>query len=200
MADLLFRVSRTAIIKKGKVDEHRLREVFDDVCGAHCVSMHVEYDKRNDTTRVLLSPCRTIEEFTQDKNGDQINYRTLFEVDKSIMSSIAKSLGGYDAFVQKVWMPYKKTRAKGSVVLPSINERGDCVTFELLLNSCKLEGKKPMTSTARNRTMKKANSFLVEYFAEQAEHCKSSRSIAKTLDELSLIVAEALSVDEKAAI
>ena len=188
MADLILSVSRTVIQVKGKiVNQKGLHEVFDEACDGRLASMHLSYNKKEDLTKILLSPCRVVEEFTQDDQGKQLNCRTVFMVDKSIMHDIIKECGDKDAFIEKVWMPYKKARTEDNITLPAVFERADCFSFELL--SCNLrKGSKIATTAFRNRTMGAAKVFFLELFAERAEDAKKSKPSARLLDELSTII------------
>lgn len=198
MADLLIlSVSRTVIQVRGEiVDKQSLHEVFDEACNGRLASMHLSYDKKDDLTRILLSPCRVTEEFTQDEEGKQLNCRTLFAVDKSIMHDLIKEYGSKDAFIERVWMPYKKSHTSDNIALPAIIERSDCFSFELLsCDSCK--GSKVATTSFRNRTMGAAKRFFLELFAEKAENAKKTKPSAGLLDELSMIIDEAACDSEK---
>lgn len=197
MADLILFVSRTVIKAKGKIiDQKGLHEVFDEACDGRLASMHLDYDKKDDLTRILLSPCRVTEEFTQDDQGNQLNCRTIFMVDKSIMHGIMKECGGKDAFIEKVWMPYKKARTEDNIILPAVLERADWYEFELL--SCNLRrGSKNATTAFRNRTMEATKVFFLELFAKRAEDAKKIKPSARLLDELSMIIGEAAYDSEK---
>lgn len=197
MADLILFVSRTVIKAKGKIiDQKGLHEVFDEACDGRLASMHLDYDKKDDLTRILLSPCRVTEEFTQDDQGKQLNCRTIFMVDKSIMHGVIKECGGKDAFIEKVWMPYKKARTEDNIILPVVLERADWYEFELL--SCNLrKGSKKATTAFRNRTMEATKVFFLELFAKRAEDAKKSKLPARLLDELSMIIGEAAYDSEK---
>ena len=191
MADLILFVSRTVIQVKGKiVNQKGLHEVFDEACDGRLASMHLSYNKKEDVTKILLSPCRIVEEFTQDDQGKQLNCRTVFMVDKSIMHDIIKEYGDKDDFIEKVWMPYKKARTEDNIALPTVFERADCFSFELL--SCSLrKGSKIATTAFRNRTMGATKIFFLELFAKRAEDAKKSKPSARLLDELSTIISEA---------
>lgn len=197
MADLILSVSRTVIQVKGEiVDKQGLHEVFDEACNGRLASMHLNYDKKDDLTRILLSPCRVTEEFTQDDQGDQLNYRTIFMVDKSIMHDVIRTYSSRDAFIEKVWMPYKKARTEDNITLPAVFEKADCFSFELL--SCSLrKGSKKATTAFRNRTMGAAKVFFLELFAKRAKDAKKSKPSARLLDELSMIIGEAAYDSEK---
>ena len=197
MADLILSVSRTVIQVRGEiVDKQGLHEVFDEACNGRLASMHLNYDKKDDLTRILLSPCRVTEEFTQDDQGDQLNYRTIFMVDKSIMHDVIRTYGGRDAFIERVWMPYKKAQTRDNIALPDVIEKSDCFLFELLsCSSCK--GSKVATTAFRNRAMAAAKRFFLELFAEKAECTKKSKPSARLLDELSMIIDEAACDSEK---
>lgn len=197
MADLILFVSRTVIQVKGEiVDKKSLHEVFDEACDGRLASMHLNYNKKKDLTRILLSPCRVIEEFTQDEEGKQLNCRTLFAVDKSIMHDLIKEYGDKDAFIERVWMPYKKSHTSDNIVLPSIIEGSDCFSFELLSSdSCK--GSKVATTAFRNRTMGATKRFFLELFAKKAENAKKTKPSAGLLDELSIVIDEAVCNSEK---
>ena len=197
MADLILSVSRTVIQVKGKIiNQKGLHEVFDEACGGRLASMHLSYNKKEDITKILLSPCRVVEEFTQDNQGKQLNCRTTFIVDKSIMHDIIKECGDKDAFIEKVWMPYKKARTEDNIALPVVFEKADCFSFELL--SCSLrKGSKKATTAFRNRTMGAAKVFFLELFAKRAKDAKKSKPSARLLDELSMIIGEAAYDSEK---
>lgn len=197
MADLVLFVSRTVIKVKGKIiDQKGLHEVFDEACDGRLASMHLDYDKKDDLTRILLSPCRVTEEFTQDDQGKQLDCRTVFMVDKGIMHGIIKECGGKNAFIQTVWMPYKKAKTEGNIILPDVLERADWYEFELL--SCnQRKGLKIATTAFRNRTMAAAKRFFLELFAEKAECAKKSKPSARLLDDLSMIIGEAAYDSEK---
>jgi hypothetical protein len=199
MANLL-NVSRSIVTVSGTIaNEARLFAIFDELCDGRCVSMHIKYDRRSDSSKIILSPCRAFKEYTKGPDGEQLNYRTCFEVDKAVMANIAKRLGGdKNAFIGRVWMPFKKANTHENVVLPSLVERSNCVAFELLSNNT--YRKRTVGSPARNKHMERAESFLIEYFAIQAEHCRLSKPAARILNELSMAIAEAVSEDEKAAI
>lgn len=197
MADLILSVSRTVIQVKGKIiNQKGLHEVFDEACDGRLASMHLSYNKKEDITKILLSPCRVVEEFTQDDQGKQLNYRTTFIVDKSIMHDIIKECGDKDAFIEKVWMPYKKARTEDNIALPAVFEKADCFSFKLL--SCSLrKGSKKATTAFRNRTMGAAKVFFLELFAKRAKDAKKSKPSARLLDELSMIIGEAAYDSEK---
>ncbi len=185
------RVSRTRIKKRGKIEEDELREVFDKVCDGRRISMIVEYDKKKDMTTVILSPCVITDEFVKDKQGDDLNWRSVFEVDKDVMNNLLNEHGGEEWFIEKVWMPFKKTRTKKNIVLPHIQEGADCASFEILSNDTYVKGGVRFANTNfRNRTMKETKHFFQEYFAEQLEGRKVAKTpTTKCLDELSAAIA-----------
>ncbi len=52
------RIDKTEIMLNGEVPAYKLKEVFDEVCGEHLLSMKTSYDRESDMTRVLIYPCR----------------------------------------------------------------------------------------------------------------------------------------------
>jgi hypothetical protein len=120
------KVSRTRIQKRGRIKDDELRKVFDDVCDGRRVSMIVEYDRKKNVTTVILSQCVITDEFIKDSQGEDVNWRSVFEVDKDVMSNLLKEQWGEERFIEKVWMPFKKTRTKKNIVLPHIQEGADC--------------------------------------------------------------------------
>lgn len=191
-------VSRTKIQVKGDIiDQQELHRVFDETCDGRLASMFISYDKTDDLTTVLLVPIRLTEEFIADNNGEQVNYRTVYKVDKCLMKKVFKDIGGDgETFIHKVWMPFKKNHTKDNVVLPKITETADCYTFELL--SCDMRrGSKVATTTFRNRNMREAKYYLVHYFAPFGEQLKASKPAAALLTELSLVMDDVLCDSEK---
>ena len=193
MADLILSVSRTVIQVRGEiVDKRGLHEVFDEACDGRLASMHLNYDKKDDLTRILLSPCRVTEEFTQDDQGDQSGPWAA----GLLLPDVIRTYGSRDAFIERVWMPYKKAQTRDNIALPDVIEKSDCFLFELLsCDSCK--GSKVATTAFRNRTMAAAKRFFLELFAEKAECTKKSKPSARLLDELSMIIDEAACDSEK---
>ena len=188
MADL-FEVSRTKIICNGKLDSAALQKVFDEACAGRRASMMVSYDKQQ--TRVLLSPMLITDEVVKDNDGNDLNCRTRFQLDKGVMSETQKRLGSKNAFIDKVWMPYKKVQTQGNLVLPALFEKSDHIAFELLsCDTYQNESVRTASTSFRNRTMKAAKFYLAEYFARQAELCKASKPAARMLDEISMALAD----------
>lgn len=195
---IIHEATRTKISVKGDVvDPKELQEVFDKACGGRLASMHISYDKTNDLTTLLLAPCRITEEFIADEDGEQLNYRAVYEIDKCVMQIVFKRFGcDANTFIDKVWMPYKKAQTQNSVVLPRLAESSDCYTFELL--SCETRrGTKPATTSFRNRTMKAAKYFFMEFFAPYAERAKPSKPVAALLNELSYVMDDAICNSDK---
>lgn len=185
------KVSRTRIQKRGRIKEDELRRVFDEVCDGHRVSMIVEYDRKKNVTTVILSPCVITDEFIKDSQGEDVNWRSVFEVDKDVMSNLLKEQGGEERFIEKVWMPFKKTQTKKNIVLPHIQEEADCASFEILSNETYFNGSVRFANTNfRNKTMRVTKHFFQEYFAEQLEGRKVAKTpTTKCLDELSAAIA-----------
>lgn len=196
MTEIIHEITRTRITVKGVVDAKGLQKVFDKACEGRLASMLINYDKASDLTTVLLSPCRITEEFCADNDGQSINNRTVYQIDKSIMKEIFKRREcNEESFISKVWMPFKKSKTEDSIVLPRLTEVSNCYTFELL--SCGARrGSKAATAAFRNRTMKAAKHYFMEIFATYAEKAKPSKPAATLLNELSCTIDDAICSSE----
>ena len=198
MADFtIISVTRTVVLIKGEiVDQQELNEVFDEACDGRLASMSISYDKVNDLTRILLTPCRITEEFVSDEDGKDVNVCTVYEVDKSIMKSIQKRFGGTNAFADRVWKPYMKAQAQDNITLDEYKECSDCYTFKLRSSDTR-KGTKVATTSFRNRNMMSAKFFITEFLAPFAEKARPSKPAARLLTELSMKVSEAACDCEK---
>ncbi len=204
MADVL-KATRTTVHVSGILTENEkevIREIFEEERGNCTVMMTISYDNRDDITTILLSPCQYREEKCDDGQKSHLIHRVAFCFEADALSSvlIKDKTEGHNIFIEKVWAPYRKETLEKTVVLPAFIVNNGHVTFDLLsVDTCceKDDGRrkparvKPVGTRRRNDDIRKAEKFLLNYFAECIESdSPRTNPTARRLDDISMAISE----------
>ena len=188
------KVSRTKIVTSGKLNyatrqsiERYWKKFEED--GDH-LSHTIEYDSKKDETTITMLPCVVLEEESYSVSGRSNqpteSYSRHIVIDGE-MPTITGNGIGYDEFIQKYWMPIKKSVNKEVVLTINVDKAGKYHVIQGIKFSLYVDSRCKNVSAA----LKKSTDQLVETIRQIAEEAlPAAMPAAGKLNKISQDIAD----------